>query len=33
MIDWFKNLSKSRKQDVAVIVMGIFLVILAKILR
>ena len=30
---WFKNLSKSRKQDIAVIVMGILLVILAKILR
>ncbi|GEM_PF-3743380 len=30
---WFKNLSKSRKQDIAVIIMGILLVILAKILR
>ncbi len=33
MLEWFRNLSKSRKQDIAVIVMGIFLVILAKILR
>ncbi len=30
---WFKNLSKSRKQDIAVIIMGILLIILAKILR
>ncbi len=33
MINWFRNLSKSRKQDIAVIIMGLFLVILAKILR
>jgi len=33
MIAWFKRLSKSRKQDIAVIVMGIALIILAKILR
>ncbi len=33
MLEWFKNLSKSRKQDLAVIVMGMILVFLAKLLR
>ncbi len=33
MLDWFKNLSKSRKQDLAVIIMGMLLVFLAKLLR
>ncbi len=33
MIEWFKSLSKSRKQDIAVIIMGIFLVLLAKLIK
>lgn len=32
-MDFFKRLSKSRKQDVAVIIMGIVLVLLAKLLK
>ncbi len=33
MLNWFKNLSKSRKQDLAVIIMGMLLVFLAKLLK